>query len=385
MESEEASNDRGDYMSSEGTVEDTHAENSETEVDKQSRSQADENSDLLPDEKLPQEPLNDQERHLLYEKGIKFKKTGNLRHALYCLLACVRGLKDGSHFQQLPECLHNIAEIYSQLGDYENAVSFAQAEKLYYETSLISAGSMVQQEQDGSDSVGSTSPSDQTTGNTTRTTEAQHAVKDDPKEQTAEARSANEYEKLAHMCLKQKDAQLALEYCGKAVKLRQSIYGEEHPVTKKTLDLFTVIYAEMGKEQYTAAMQKFNEAKQATDTTAEEEEKTAETAEAKKDDLAENNETSVDETSTSAEELHDRGQGTVTPAAKGGDEKVSLSPGQAMFFFFLITAAVAVCVTLFVCHISGTDPGTTFKYIMTRLRFYYYYYVRRAPAGNSYF
>lgn len=385
MESEEASNDRGDYMSSEGTVEDTHAENSETEVDKQSRSQADENSDLLPDEKLPQEPLNDQERHLLYEKGIKFKKKGNLRHALYCLLACVRGLKDGSHFQQLPECLHNIADIYSQLGDYENAVSFAQAEKLYYETSLISAGSMVQQEQDGSDSVSSTSPSDQTTGNTTRTTEAQHAVKDDPKEQTAEARSANEYEKLAHMCLKQKDAQLALEYCGKAVKLRQSIYGEEHPVTKKTLDLFTVIYAEMGKEQYTAAMQKFNEAKQATDTTAEEEEKTAETAEAKKDDLAENNETSVDETSTSAEELHDRGQGTVTPAAKGGDEKVSLSPGQAMFFFFLITAAVAVCVTLFVCHISGTDPGTTFKYIMTRLRFYYYYYVRRAPAGNSYF
>lgn len=385
MESEEASNDRGDYMSSEGTVEDTHAENSETEVDKQSRSQADENSDLLPDEKLPQEPLNDQERHLLYEKGIKFKKKGNLRHALYCLLACVRGLKDGSHFQQLPECLHNIADIYSQLGDYENAVSFAQAEKLYYETSLISAGSMVQQEQDGSDSVSSTSPSDQITGNTTRTTEAQHAVKDDPKEQTAEARSANEYEKLAHMCLKQKDAQLALEYCGKAVKLRQSIYGEEHPVTKKTLDLFTVIYAEMGKEQYTAAMQKFNEAKQATDATAEEEEKTAETAEAKKDDLAENNETSVDETSTSAEELHDRGQGTVTPAAKGGDEKVSLSPGQAMFFFFLITAAVAVCVTLFVCHISGTDPGTTFKYIMTRLRFYYYYYVKRAPAGNSYF
>lgn len=71
MESEEVSNDRGDYMSSEGTVEDTHGENSETEVDKQSRSQADENSDLLPDEKLPQEPLNDQERYLLYEKGIK--------------------------------------------------------------------------------------------------------------------------------------------------------------------------------------------------------------------------------------------------------------------------------------------------------------------------
>lgn len=36
-----------------------------------------------------------------------------------------------------------------------------------------------------------------------------------------------------------------------AVKLRQSIYGEDNPITKRTLDLFTVIYAEMGKEQYT--------------------------------------------------------------------------------------------------------------------------------------
>ena len=35
-----------------------------------------------------------------------------------------------------------------------------------------------------------------------------------------------------------------------AVKLRQSIYGEEHVITKRTLDLFTVIYAEIGKEQY---------------------------------------------------------------------------------------------------------------------------------------
>ena len=38
------------------------------------------------------------------------------------------------------------------------------------------------------------------------------------------------------------------------MKLRQSIYGEAHPITKRTLDLFTVIYAEMGKEQYSGKM-----------------------------------------------------------------------------------------------------------------------------------
>lgn len=383
MESEEVSNDRGDEMNTKGRVEDAHVE--KTEVDKQSGSQANENSDPLPEEKLPQEPLNDQERHLLYEKGIKFKKKGNSRHALYCLLACVRGLKEGSQFHQLPECLHNIAEIYSQLGDYENAVSFAQAEKLYYETSLITAGSMLQPGQNGSDSVGSALPSEQTTGNTAKTTGSQPAVKHDPQEHSAEARSANEYEKLAHMCLKQRDAQLALEYCGKAVKLRQSVYGEEHPVTKKTLDLFTVIYAEMGKEQYTAAMRKFSEAKQANDATTEKQDNTADTSEAKKDDQAQNNQTSVDGRPTPAGESRDRGQDTVTPAAQVSDEKVSLTPGQAMFCFFLITAVIAACMTMFVCHVSSTDPTSTFKYIMTRLRFYYYYYFRRAAAGNSYF
>lgn len=33
----------------------------------------------------------------------------------------------------------------------------------------------------------------------------QPEVKDDPQGQSSEARSANEYEKLAHMCLKQKE------------------------------------------------------------------------------------------------------------------------------------------------------------------------------------
>lgn len=34
---------------------------------------------------------------------------------------------------------------------------------------------------------------------------SQPEVKDDPQGQSTEARSANEYEKLAHMCLKQKE------------------------------------------------------------------------------------------------------------------------------------------------------------------------------------
>lgn len=344
----------------------------------------------LSEEKIPEEPLSDHERHLLFEKGIKFKKKGNLQHGLYCLLACVRGLKDGSEFQQLPECLHNIAEIYSQLGDYENAVSFAQAEKLYYETSLISVGNELQSTQNEQDNSGSfTTSADKSTGDKV----SQPEVKDDPQGQSSEARSANEYEKLAHMCLKQKDAQLALEYCGKAVKLRQSIYGEEHPITKRTLDLFTVIYAEMGKEQYTAAMQKFNKSQQPDEASPDKATQSPEStewaketsAESAKENVKENGDAAVDSRPAPAGESHEEEQDTTTPDAQVNNQSMSITPGQAMFCFFLITVAVAVGVTLFCCHVSGKDPVSTFNYIVTRLKFYYYYYFRRAPGGNRYF
>ncbi|KAJ7354953.1 hypothetical protein OS493_029062 [Desmophyllum pertusum] len=372
---------------SESSVEDvvmTDDDKHSSQVD-QNTGDGNEQTDLPLEEKLPGEPLTDQERHLLYEKGIKFKKKGNSQHALYCLLACVRGLKDGSKFQQLPECLHNIAEIYSQLGDCifylspEKLLVRIQAEKLYYETSLINVGNEVQTRQDEPDITGSTSSSDKRT----EKNESQPDVKEDPQGHSAEARSANEYEKLAHMCLKQKDAQLALEYCGKAVKLRQSIYGEEHPVTKRTLDLFTVIYAEMGKEQYTAAMQKFNESKQAGETVPEIPTKSTDNAESVNENSEENGQRSVDSRQSPTGESRQDERDTVTPSAQVDDEKISITPGQAMFCFFLITAAVAIGVTLFCCHVSGTDPVSTFKYIVTRLKYYYFYYFRRAPGETD--
>lgn len=336
--------------------------------------------------KLHDEPLTDQERQLLYEKGIKFKKKGNYQHALYCLLACVRGLREGSDFPQLPECLHNIAEIYSQLEDYENAISFAQAEKLFYETSLINVGNEAQQEEG---ELGFKDGSGNSSGNLTSTENeaTQPKGKDDPQGNSTEARSANEYEKLAHMCLKQKNAQLALEYCGKAVKLRQSIYGEQHAITKRTLDLFTVIYAEMGKEQYSAAMQKFNEAKQSEDRVPEQSLKHP------KSDLPvkeESEELPAEDSRQNpvGESQEGKEQNTATSPVTNNDDRtdgMSLTSGQAMFCFFLLTVIVAVGVTLLCCRISGKDPVNTFKYMVTRIKFYYFYYMKRPNPGDRYF
>ena len=39
-------------------------------------------------------------------------------------------------------------------------------------------------------------------------------------------------------------------YNKQATKLRQDIYGENHSVTIGSLDYFAVVYAEVGKQQY---------------------------------------------------------------------------------------------------------------------------------------
>lgn len=380
MESGASSNELGEEKKSEGNPVDKPVVDeivgSATTVGQQTL--------ITPEDRLPDGPITDQERQLIFEKGIKFKKKGNYQHALYCLLACVRELKEGSDFPQLPECLHNIAEIYSLLEDYENAVSFAQAEKLYYETSLIN---VTTESQEGEEQGSKGSANASATGKDTEAKATQPENKDDPQGSSAEARSANEYEKLAHMCLKQKNAQLALEYCGKAVKLRQSIYGGEHPVTKRTLDLFTVIYAEMGKEQYSAAMQKFHETKQPEEAVPEKaaDSEPSESAKPGKDTTDEKENETVDSRQSPVGESSEAEQGTGAPSVTDDNDRVGLTPGQAMLCFFLLTVTLAVGVTLLCCHVTGKDTVTTFKYVVTRVKFYYYYYMRRAPFGGKYF
>ena len=43
---------------------------------------------------------------------------------------------------------------------------------------------------------------------------------------------------------------LALEYQGKATKIRQKLYGDSDARTVASLDFFTVVYAQVGKQQY---------------------------------------------------------------------------------------------------------------------------------------
>ena len=52
-------------------------------------------------------------------------------------------------------------------------------------------------------------------------------------------------------------SQLALEFSGKATKLYQKHYGDDHTSTQRCLDLFTSIYAQVGKEEYTDKLSQY--------------------------------------------------------------------------------------------------------------------------------
>ena len=190
--------------------------------------------------------LSDEERSLLYNKAVSFWRKGSNNHALLCFLGCLKGLQSSSKFSMLPQCMTNISKIYAEAGDYTKAVQFMQGTKLYYETAIIEAGATVDQYKKESGNGNEYKPLDL------------DACLDD-------AKRANEYERLSHACLKQRKFQLALEYSGKATKLRQQVYGDEHSVTVQSLDLFTVIYAEMGKQQYSEAMEKYSDNSQVKD------------------------------------------------------------------------------------------------------------------------
>lgn len=180
---------------------------------------------------------NDDERNQLFEEGLKLDKAGKSNEALKYYLKCLVGLKENSKFALLPQCLRNIGDIYYGKNEYDKAISFIQAEKLYYETVLVDSSQLQRQIDEISSS------------------EAGPAG-----DVNIDLLRATEYEQLAKLCMDEKQPQLALEYAGKATKLRQKVYGDGHPEVQKSLDYFAEVYAEVGKHQYSESLTKFDPA-----------------------------------------------------------------------------------------------------------------------------
>ncbi|XP_071483234.1 uncharacterized protein [Diadema antillarum] len=277
------------------------------------------------------------ERSKLYEEGVKLKIEGQTEGALKCLLGAITGLSESNTFHSLPQCLHSIADIYFDKKEYEKAVYFIQAEKMYYETALIDIVNVQKpaekdDEEVNEDGEGESKGSDEEP--------VEEPSKDDL---SPDAKKGQEFENLARLCLKEGKLQLALEYCGKATKMYQAELGEDHPVTVAALDLFTVIYADVGKKLYSDAMEKF--------------EKEEEALKAERSD-----DSGLGDGQRVMELRHRRNGGEDTPSQEQATHQGELEPTPAeerddwvmtcllMLIFFLVTVFIAILVSTVYCY-----------------------------------
>ncbi|XP_063764469.1 nutritionally-regulated adipose and cardiac enriched protein homolog [Eleginops maclovinus] len=175
-------------------------------------------------------------REGLFELGQQLQQQGEYQAALHCFLSCLLGLTHVQSFNSLPNCLHQIAELFITEKNYEKALQFIQAEKMFYEVALIELTAL----------QGSTGPQEEATlGSAGWTT---------PEELSEQASQAQHLERLAQLCIMSKQPHLALEYSGKAAKIHQRAFGNDHPITARSLELMATVYAEIGKTEYSDSL-----------------------------------------------------------------------------------------------------------------------------------
>ncbi|XP_077411915.1 nutritionally-regulated adipose and cardiac enriched protein homolog isoform X2 [Vanacampus margaritifer] len=175
-------------------------------------------------------------REGLFELGQQLQQQGEYQAALHCFLSCLLGLTHVQSFTSLPNCLHQIAELFITEKNYGKALQFIQAEKMFYEVALIELTAL----------HGSTGPQeDSSLGSAGWAT---------PEELSEQASQARHLERLAQLCIVSKQPHLALEYSGKAAKIHQRAFGNDHPITARSLELMGTVYAEIGKTEYSDSL-----------------------------------------------------------------------------------------------------------------------------------
>nr|XP_046222869.1 uncharacterized protein LOC124046490 isoform X1 [Oncorhynchus gorbuscha] len=215
-------------------------------------------------------------REGLFQLGQQLQQQGEYQAALHCFLSSLLGLRHVQSFTSLPNCLHqhrismfpvdsarytvkrrslsvclaqeqtekcqmallNIAELFISENNYGKALQFIQAEKMFYEVALIELTAV----------QGSTGPQEEALLGSAGTGWASS------EELSDQASQAQHLEQLAQLCIVSKRPHLALEYSGKATKIHQRAFGNDHPITDRSLELLATVYAEIGKTEYSDSL-----------------------------------------------------------------------------------------------------------------------------------
>ncbi|KAJ8309468.1 hypothetical protein KUTeg_014342 [Tegillarca granosa] len=235
--------------------------------------------------------------------------------------------------------------------DDDKAVHFIQAEKLYYESALIDTSDLHHRLEE------------QKNGN-------------EGQETNIDIIRAEEYEHLARLCLDKKQPQLALEYAGKTAKLRQKVYGEDHPITLKTLDFFATIYAEVGAEQYQDSMNKYSSSHLTDDDSSESPE---DVPEFYSDNQSTEEPVSILRKRKSSEkEKHVRFDETQIQDQQQAEREEKFAKKVLWGLFIVCTILLTILGVYLYCHLTNSTSCTNLKsdihYALMRLKYYYYHF-----------
>jgi len=142
-------------------------------------------------------------------------------------------MQECQYFAKLPQTLHELADVYRNLERFDEVAEFAKTEKLFYEAVNV----------------------DLQDGGTSRISNGSK-LRDDPAEYgDLLIRKADDFEHLARVSAEEKKFVLAVDYCRKAVKIRQTVFGPEHQIATATLEYLSVLYAEVGRAEYAVVTQ----------------------------------------------------------------------------------------------------------------------------------
>uniref|UniRef100_UPI00398F48CC nutritionally-regulated adipose and cardiac enriched protein homolog isoform X2 n=1 Tax=Pristiophorus japonicus TaxID=55135 RepID=UPI00398F48CC len=173
---------------------------------------------LFPEEEIgrsgdytfPDKSVLSNRREQLYTKGMQYLQQGKSEAALKSFKNCLQSLTETDSFVSLPQCLHQIAEIYLQEDDYNRALQFVQAEKKYYEAALINHTAM--KEESTTEERGSWNSSEKS---------------------SMQAQLAIDYKKLTKLCIRDNRSHLALECSG------EKMFVSENPVSTRSFERLT--------------------------------------------------------------------------------------------------------------------------------------------------
>lgn len=208
----------------------------------------------------------DNSRIVDYDEAVKAMDSKDYDTAISSFQKCMKKLSSqglGLTSELFPKCLQNIAACYNEKDEIEKALSFKKFEKLYYETVLLHNGLDGLQMRDDQVDLDLQPSRDRGDGSSEAsadsiTVNGNEGPSDEDESQNEVMKRASDYRQLARLCMQQECISLALEYSGKATLLYRHRFGDDHEETKKSFDLFTSIYAEAGKKEYSDSMDQAN-------------------------------------------------------------------------------------------------------------------------------